>query len=553
MSSPALKLNLFVGFPSYGGNGGISSEVPDIREWWSELVLQLRDDPRIGALYTKTIADTPITMVRNDFVRLAKAHDCHLLMMVDSDQSPNKHRGEKWFKPFWDEAFNFIYDNYHKGPRLVFAPYVGPAENVYVFNWQDRGNDPDSGYSLEPYSRQQAALMSGIHEAGAGPTGLILTDMRLCDLIEPSGMPRRMVLEQVQSGQMSVDDAMWALHEGYFHYEWENAYANKKASTEDVTFTRNIALAGFAKLGYNPVFCAWDSWIGHHKPVNIGRPQRFTTDQVHQSLKKTILENRQHNEFVLDLDRLNSGNPVIEAMRRAGSNGHALRPALPQPDDVTHEAYRETNGPWHNHGSAPQEQCVLLADQIRSHALGKKHPLLILEVGTWLGTTAKAMADSLRQCKVHCVDTWKGSPSDCTGKCVIEAGGADAVYAEFVKRIGDRLNETIFPWRKSSDEASAMHWTQFDVIFIDAEHTYERTKRDILNWWPHLRDDGVMLGHDFHTHGHAGVVKAVEELFGEHVEAFGFHPQGCMWKVSKADHPDLLEKHNEKVPTAAGV
>ena len=795
--TPALKLNLFVGFPSYGGNGGISSEVPDIREWWSELVLKLRDDPRIGKVFTKTVADTPITAVRNDFVQMAKECDCHLLMMVDSDQGLQKHAGESWYKPFWDEAFNFIYDNYGKGPRMVFAPYVGSQENVFVFKWSDGSSTKynDESFELKPYDRQEAAMMSGIHEAAAGPTGLILIDMRCCDLVAPSGMRKRDVLEKLQTGEMTVDEADWALHEGHFFYEWETTFANKKASTEDVTFTRNVSLAGIEKLGYNPVFCAWDSWIGHHKPINVGRPQRFSADHVHASLRKAVVENSRPNEVILDLsqqfDQSQFANaprfqvPVekqngtvdgyVDFVKKAAekayaasnghkSNGHApkfekyhwsplssamakVRDALPThpgavivdigpgdvpmprathfvgksspkvnypgtfidlnldydrlpfddgsvdfvycrhtiedlqnpehalseirrvakagyietpspmceatkgvnapgsnvdgrgyphhrsvvwsaggqlkvlpkmpawehldlPDyadnlktpemwnayhfwkcnlnyivlandrdyllgvddrylshalnavdesrgettalfseatDITTPTGRETTGPWYAHGHAPKEQCDALADMVRSEGYRKQpqqDELRILEVGSWLGTTAMAMADATSMARVFCVDTWEGSPSDLTSKmaqAAIEEEGEGAVFNRFKANVGHRLDKSIFPFPGTSAENAKKHWEQFDIIFIDAEHTYEALKAQILEWWPHLKDDGVMCGHDFMVHGYDGVGIAIHELFGEKHKAFGFAPQGCMWRVDKEDH---LENEN---------
>jgi hypothetical protein len=36
-----------------------------------------------------------------------------------------------------------------------------------------------------------------------------------------------------------------------------------------------------------------------------------------------------------------------------------------------------------------------------------------------------------------------------------------------------------------------------DLLFIDGSHDYERIKSDIINYWPKLKKDGVMLGHDF--------------------------------------------------------
>ena len=48
-----------------------------------------------------------------------------------------------------------------------------------------------------------------------------------------------------------------------------------------------------------------------------------------------------------------------------------------------------------------------------------------------------------------------------------------------------------------------------DFIFIDADHSYEQTKNDILTWSPKVKDGGMILGHDLNWHG---VQIAVNEL-----------------------------------------
>ena len=59
------RLNLGICTFSYGGNGGISSEVPDIREWMIPLVVGAAKDERIEEIKVWNLADTPITMTRN--------------------------------------------------------------------------------------------------------------------------------------------------------------------------------------------------------------------------------------------------------------------------------------------------------------------------------------------------------------------------------------------------------------------------------------------------------------------------------------------------------
>lgn len=262
-----LKLDIFFGFPSYGGNGGIASEVPAIRQWWAEIYHHIQSDPRIGKVYERTVNDTPCPMVRNRFVQEARAVGAHVLVMIDSDQDPGLHAGEPWYKPFFPTAFDHLHANYHQGPHVLFAPYCGPPpnENVYVFEWKapHSGHGDETAFHLGQVPREQADQLGGIQEAAAGPTGLVMYDLRCFDLLEPP----------------------------YFRYEYTDEFETHKASTEDVVNLRDLALAGYDRLGYNPVLCCWDSWIGHHKPYVVGKPQKVGVDLVSKTLRRAMDRN----------------------------------------------------------------------------------------------------------------------------------------------------------------------------------------------------------------------------------------------------------------------
>ena len=57
----------------------------------------------------------------------------------------------------------------------------------------------------------------------------------------------------------------------------------------------------------------------------------------------------------------------------------------------------------------------------------------------------------------------------------------------------------------------------FDFIYIDADHNYTAVLRDIQCWWPKLRNNGIIAGHDYNLEDFVGwesrgVRKAVTEF-----------------------------------------
>lgn len=305
------KLKVMFAFPSYGGNGGIASEVPEVRQWMMKIMPKVKSDERIcDHVMEVTRADTPITMVRNEFVVLARKNDVDVLVMVDSDINPLRHEGEPGVADFFESSFDFLYQHYDKGPCVIGAPYCGPPQNrgegCYVFEWQNYGDHGDeTNFTLEMIPRMMAAKMRGIQEAAALPTGLIMYDMRAFKLIEPSGERPYDVVDKCRRGEITVDEALVKLHDGWFYYEWEDQTASKKASTEDVTNTRDISLAGQVVLGYNPLFANWDAPVGHWKPWCVsGRPLTHDARCVSNSLRKAVLDNTVLDEVMVDASHL---------------------------------------------------------------------------------------------------------------------------------------------------------------------------------------------------------------------------------------------------------
>jgi len=77
----------------------------------------------------------------------------------------------------------------------------------------------------------------------------------------------------------------------------------------------------------------------------------------------------------------------------------------------------------------------------------------------------------------------------------------------------------------SSYEASKLFDdNSLDFAYIDASHGYEDVIRDCVLWWPKIKNDGIMCGHDYRLDWHNmtkasqswknahGVVRAVNEF-----------------------------------------
>lgn len=126
----------------------------------------------------------------------------------------------------------------------------------------------------------------------------------------------------------------------------------------------------------------------------------------------------------------------------------------------------------------------------------------VLEVGSYRGLSAWAMCISARS--VTCVDTF-GAASD--GQR--QTGGLTTLDAFLAAtRRFSNVEHVV------SDSLAADLPGMFDLIFLDATHTYDALKADIQKWLPKLNKGGILAFHDYRHHDFPGVEQAVDEFFG---------------------------------------
>jgi predicted O-methyltransferase YrrM len=163
----------------------------------------------------------------------------------------------------------------------------------------------------------------------------------------------------------------------------------------------------------------------------------------------------------------------------------AIRPEL---DDLPHG--------WFNHG-----QLVL--------ALLEQHrPRVVVELGSWMGASAIAMARSVRRWggTVTCVDTWAGELDDSGGS---EGGKSPLMLLSCARSIvfaGVSASVRLIP--ALTREAAACWSEPIDFLYVDADHSHAGTLADLEAWGPHVKPGGLIVGDDYEHRLYPGVKTA---------------------------------------------
>lgn len=165
--------------------------------------------------------------------------------------------------------------------------------------------------------------------------------------------------------------------------------------------------------------------------------------------------------------------------------------------------------------------------------------MTVLEVGSWAGASSVILGKVCQEYGglLYCVDWWKGNinvPS------MIDQARETDVFQLFIQNIrGAGLEGVVCPMRMSSLKAAAVLKDNcFDLVFIDADHSYSGVMRDIDAYKSKVKEGGILCGHDCEFHlrecdrtvvdahaeedwipypqplgMHCGVIKAVGETF----------------------------------------
>jgi len=141
------------------------------------------------------------------------------------------------------------------------------------------------------------------------------------------------------------------------------------------------------------------------------------------------------------------------------------------------------------------------------------NPKMGAELGVKEGRFTSHMLRTFPQLRMIAVDLWEPrAPIDREGFETYDGWDFDDIIAKFGHAIAGYEQRCDIMRMSTLDAAANVAEASLDFVFIDAEHTYEAVRADILTWRWKLKPGGLLAGHDYNDKSFPGVCRAVDEL-----------------------------------------
>ncbi|GAG94109.1 unnamed protein product [marine sediment metagenome] len=127
-----------------------------------------------------------------------------------------------------------------------------------------------------------------------------------------------------------------------------------------------------------------------------------------------------------------------------------------------------------------------------------KHDLMGIEIGVWRGSYALIYLKELDIEKVFLIDPYEDEEKKQMKHAHLQL----------------KSYENKIEWIKvrSADVANKFNDGSLDFVYIDGNHQYEFVLKDIILYYPKVKEGGLLSGHDYGKSRWPGVTKAVDEF-----------------------------------------
>jgi hypothetical protein len=131
------------------------------------------------------------------------------------------------------------------------------------------------------------------------------------------------------------------------------------------------------------------------------------------------------------------------------------------------------------------------------------------EIGVAEGNFSLDICTVWKPSRHYLVDNW--SPIGVSGDGSFPQEWHNANHASAVAKMLPFKEVAVFLRGPSWHMAEHVADNTLDILYLDADHSYEGVKKDLEAWYPKVKDGGVIAGHDFINEAY-GVRQAVEEF-----------------------------------------
>ena len=146
-----------------------------------------------------------------------------------------------------------------------------------------------------------------------------------------------------------------------------------------------------------------------------------------------------------------------------------------------------------------------------------------VEVGVLGGNFSFYILDVWKNIKLFSVDPWMNQ----IDTQYIDVNNRDnetfeRMYLDVLKRSNNYSPRSIIVRILSTPASQMFEDNSLDFVYLDANHSYETVKEDLHHWYPKIKKNGIISGHDFIEDATRnvdgvptcfGVQKAVKEFF----------------------------------------
>jgi predicted O-methyltransferase YrrM len=122
-----------------------------------------------------------------------------------------------------------------------------------------------------------------------------------------------------------------------------------------------------------------------------------------------------------------------------------------------------------------------------------------VEIGSWVGLSTCIMGLVVKKFhgQLYTVDWYKPTPQQHALESMYKMGiDVKGIFQSNINKFG--LGDTVIQYNESSEEASKRFVdNSLDFLFIDGDHTLNGIQTDIRCWFPKVKKDSLIFGHDY--------------------------------------------------------